>query len=43
MHYNIKNISGYVTIKKGAPACRHMKYGGLLQNNFLYKETEYLK
>ena len=38
MHYNIKKISGYVTVKKGAPARSHMEYGGLLQNNLLYKD-----
>ena len=42
--YSIKeNISGYVTVKKGAPACNHMKYGCQMQNNLLYKDDEYLR
>ena len=28
MEHNIKeNISGYVTVKKGPPACNHISYG----------------
>ena len=41
MHYNIKKNLWLRYSKKGAPACSHMKYGGLLQNNLLNKETEY--
>lgn len=32
-------ISGYVTLRGGAPARRHMKYGGYMQNNILIKEN----
>ena len=44
MEHNIKeNISGYVTVKKGAPACNHISYGCQMQNNLLYKEDMYLR
>ncbi len=43
MHYNIKKISGYVTVKKGAPARSHISYGCQMQNNLLYKDDEYLR
>ena len=32
-----------VTVKEGAPACNHMKYGCQMQNNFPYKDDEYLR
>ena len=41
--YIKENISGYITVKKGVPACNHMKYGCQMQNNLLNKETEYLR
>ena len=37
------NIPSYDTVKKGAPACNHMKYGCQMQNNSPYKDDEYLR
>ena len=43
MHYSIKeNIKSYVAVK-GAPACNHISYGCQMQNNFPYKDDEYLR
>lgn len=38
-----ENTLCYGTLKEGAPACSHITYGCFTQNNYGYKDAEYLR